>query len=84
MKVATGEFISFIDSDDWVDETMLEKLYNSMISLNTDITICGVHLSTAGRIVNNLVEKGVLLETTGKNRNQMFVCKEIMDILNSY
>ena len=43
MKVAKGEFISFIDSDDWIDETMLEKLYNSMTTLNTDITICAVH-----------------------------------------
>ena len=43
MKVAKGEFISFIDSDDWIDETMLEKLYNSMTTLKTDITICAVH-----------------------------------------
>ena len=25
MKVAQGEFISFIDSDDWIDETLLSK-----------------------------------------------------------
>ena len=43
MKVAKGEFISFIDSDDWLEETMLEKLYNSMTTLKTDITICAVH-----------------------------------------
>ena len=43
MKVARGEFYSFIDSDDWIDVTMLEKLYNSMTSLNTDIAICAVH-----------------------------------------
>ncbi len=43
MKVATGEYISFIDSDDWIDKTMIEKLYNSMETYNTDITICAVH-----------------------------------------
>ena len=43
LKVAEGEFISFIDSDDWVDHTMLEKLYNNMIKLDTDISICAVH-----------------------------------------
>lgn len=43
MRVAQGEFFSFIDSDDWVENTMLEKLYNNITSLNTDIAICGVH-----------------------------------------
>ncbi len=43
MKIARGEFYSFIDSDDWVDITMLEKLYNNITSLNTDISICAVH-----------------------------------------
>ena len=43
MKVATGEFYSFIDSDDWIDKTMLEKLYENMTTLNTDIAICAVH-----------------------------------------
>ncbi len=43
MKVAKGEFFSFIDSDDWVDFTMLEKLYKNMTFLDTDISICAVH-----------------------------------------
>ena len=43
MKVATGEFYSFIDSDDWIDKTMLEKLYENITALNTDISICAVH-----------------------------------------
>ena len=44
MRVATGDFIAFIDSDDWVDIKMLEKLYNNITELNTDISICAVHL----------------------------------------
>ena len=43
MQFATGEFISFIDSDDWVDKTMLEKMYNNITTLNADISICAVH-----------------------------------------
>ncbi|MBQ9245016.1 glycosyltransferase [bacterium] len=44
MAIATGEFYSFIDSDDWVEPTMLEKLYKNITALNTDISICGVNL----------------------------------------
>ncbi|MCD7740147.1 MAG: glycosyltransferase [Candidatus Gastranaerophilales bacterium] len=43
MKIASGEFFSFIDSDDWVDITMLEKLYKNITDLNSDISICAVH-----------------------------------------
>lgn len=43
MKAAKGKFFSFIDSDDWVDKTMLEKLYKSIDDNNSDIAICAVH-----------------------------------------
>ena len=43
LEVAQGEYISFIDSDDWIEETMIEKLYRNITSLGTDIAICAVH-----------------------------------------
>ena len=43
LKIATGKFISFIDSDDWVSSTFLEKLYKNITSYDTDISICAVH-----------------------------------------
>ncbi len=43
MRIARGGFISFVDSDDWIEPDMLEKLYNSIVKLNTDIAICAVH-----------------------------------------
>ena len=42
MKVATGEFISFVDSDDWIDKDYLEKLYNAAEKNNADIAVCGI------------------------------------------
>lgn len=44
MKAARGEFLSFIDSDDWIDSMMLEKLYKSIQDNDSDISICAVHL----------------------------------------
>ncbi|MBR7005317.1 MAG: Fic family protein [Candidatus Methanomethylophilaceae archaeon] len=46
--------------------------------------ICGVHITTAGRMVSKLVSEGVLEEISGRKRNQLFVCDRIMDILRSY
>lgn len=40
LEIARGEYIGFVDGDDWVDETMFEKLYNSATKDNTEITMC--------------------------------------------
>ncbi len=40
LKIAKGEFIGFVDSDDWIDYEMYEVLYKLMIEKKTDIS-CG-------------------------------------------
>lgn len=40
IEKATGEFITFIDSDDYIDTTMMEKCYNFAIKNNLDIVVC--------------------------------------------
>ena len=39
LKVATGDYIGFVDSDDWVDTDFYEKLYNAAIQKNADIAM---------------------------------------------
>ena len=38
---ATGEYIQFVDSDDWIESDMIEKMYEKAISDNADMVICG-------------------------------------------
>lgn len=40
MKYATGEYIAFLDSDDYVDVTIYEKMYNKAIENNCDFVEC--------------------------------------------
>lgn len=40
LENATGDFIGFCDSDDWVDADYYEKLYNSAISKDVDVVLC--------------------------------------------
>lgn len=49
MNVASGEYISFIDSDDWVERGYIETLYKSMSKSNSDIAICGYKRGMAGK-----------------------------------
>lgn len=45
MSVATGEYIFHCDSDDFIEPTMLEELYNIAIKKNADIVWCDWFLS---------------------------------------
>lgn len=40
LDLATGDYILFIDSDDWVESTIVEKLLNKMHSHKIDISCC--------------------------------------------
>ena len=40
LKVATGDYIGFVDSDDYVHPEMFEKLYNRVIRDKSDICVC--------------------------------------------
>ena len=40
LKIAKGEYISFIDSDDYIEENMLETLYNLGQKSSADIIFC--------------------------------------------
>lgn len=39
MKIAKGDYIGFLDGDDWLDEKTMEISYNQAKEKNTDITI---------------------------------------------
>ena len=41
---AKGEWIEFVDSDDWVDLSLLEKMYTSGLKGKADIVICDFYM----------------------------------------
>ena len=42
LDVATGEFVTFIDSDDWVSEDFLEQMFAAVYKTGADISVCGL------------------------------------------
>lgn len=42
MNQAKGEYVGFVDSDDWADEKMFEKLYDKAKQFDSDLTMCSV------------------------------------------
>lgn len=56
MKLVEGEYVAFIDSDDYVDLHMFEKLYAAAKERNLDVCYCDYNLIMMVRL-NQLTSK---------------------------
>jgi len=43
IKIAKGEYIGFVDSDDWIDLNMLETMYTKAKTCDFDLIVCDVN-----------------------------------------
>lgn len=57
LEIANGEFVTFVDSDDWVDEDYCEKLYNAAVKNNVNIAS-----ACATRDYDNKVKEHLVFE----------------------
>lgn len=53
IDVAEGEYIGFVDSDDYIDADMYEVLYDVLLKNDADISVCGVYECFSNRIEKN-------------------------------
>lgn len=44
IKLATGKYIGFVDSDDYIEPDMYKKLYSAISSTEADIAVCNFNL----------------------------------------
>lgn len=52
LEIASGDFIGFVDSDDWIESDMYECLYDLLCRYNADIAICGSNsVDSEGKVV---------------------------------
>lgn len=59
LDIATGEYMVFIDSDDYVNERFLEKLLDNVNNTDSDMVCCGRRLDTQGKITTWLPTKKI-------------------------
>jgi glycosyltransferase involved in cell wall biosynthesis len=62
IDTATGEYLTFVDSDDWIEIDMIEVLYNNLVNNNADISCCGYAMvyTNSTKYLNN--EKNLVLD----------------------
>ena len=58
LEMATGKYISFIDSDDYVEKDFLMELYNNLIENESDISVCYFYRVYENKTDLNKVQNG--------------------------
>lgn len=74
---ATGEYIQFIDGDDWVEVTMAEELYAKAVESNADVILCDYieNLSSGETVIYHTAPNGVIGD--GENLRQEMLNQEV-------
>lgn len=44
IAAARGEYLAFVDSDDYIEPDMIKRMYNALVSAGADIAVCDVAL----------------------------------------
>ncbi len=79
LDIAKGEYISFIDSDDWVEYDMYSNLVNILEENNADLAICEVALNEEnGSVLKKKRVNGVLVMTKDVAFSHRFDGSEIV------
>lgn len=52
LEIATGEYVAFIDSDDFIDTSMYETLYNTAKTHGLDTCFCGFNYYKNGKVTS--------------------------------
>ena len=72
LEIAKGEYIGFIDSDDYIESDMYEVLYNLLKQYNADVSICNFYTVSQGKIAIKNAENGI------KEYNRIEILKEVL------
>ncbi|MCC4122244.1 glycosyltransferase [Enterococcus faecalis] len=58
IELATGEYLGFVDSDDYIADDMYELLYTNIVKEDADLSICGIYDVYEGKepIVKSLIQ----------------------------
>lgn len=76
---ARGEYLSFVDSDDYIDENFARDMYNAAKSENADVAVCDmVDVYSDKQIYHNTTDFNKIYETTPSVCNKVFK-KEIFE-----
>lgn len=77
LERASGEYVTFVDTDDWVEPDWAEKLYNAAKNNDADLAVCGferIDLNTNKVVSTNMTNFGqTIKEISSKDDFTLFI-----------
>jgi len=75
VKLALGEYVTFVDSDDWIDKNMYVDMMSALLSTNSDIAQCSYcHVFEDGFVEHRVSEeKKGTVETVGQREGVIMI-----------
>lgn len=55
LNESNGDYVCFVDSDDYAEETMLDELYTATLKRNADFVVCGFKSYVDGNVVGQWI-----------------------------
>ena len=81
LDIATGEFIGFIDPDDFFEPDMYETLYNAITKTNAGLVVCNWYIGTDGNWEKNTKFPDKEILTSNEAFEAFFSCMYVWNKL---
>lgn len=75
MDVAKGEYLCFVDSDDYVSNEFIEKMYKSLSTNRADLSICSI---------SNVSDKGIKPQSSSLYEDNIITKETYYKNINTY
>lgn len=79
IQSASGEFLQFIDIDDWIEETMTKSLVEAATHQDIDLVVCGYK-----RVTKYITRKDRMWDAPGTYRNSDYLVRILEDPTGYY
>lgn len=78
IEKASGEYVGFVDSDDYIESTMYEVLIKDIIENQTDIAVCNCSVNGNSKFEKNILNRHEMLDLIlDKDKFRGYVCNKI-------
>ena len=64
LRLAQGKYVSFVDSDDWIEKDMIKELFESAVEHQSDFVFCSLYVDYENGQTKELIKEGINYPTS--------------------